>query len=53
MWCKRKNRTCETPSMCAPFQGCGDPKDDEIADLKRRVERLEQVCRELNPGTLI
>ncbi len=38
--CRRTMRRCATPGMCAPFQGCGDPRTDEI-------ERLRALLRDM------
>ena len=52
MHCRMTGDECKTPSMCAPFGGCPTPESTEIVNLRQRIERLEAVVAELNPGLL-
>lgn len=49
MHCRMTGEECKTPSMCAPFGGCRSPEGGEIADLRKRVERLERLMERVCP----
>lgn len=43
MICRKTMQRCATPSMCAPYGGCGDPIRAEIEELRRRIVALESL----------
>lgn len=57
MICRKTMKPCQTESMCAPWQGCADPKDAELRRLKAAnaelLEALKDVTERLNNGWLI
>lgn len=45
MICRKTMRSCQTPSMCAPFGGCSISSDC-FEELKGRVAKLEKWTHE-------
>lgn len=45
--CRKTMRRCETPSMCVPFGGCGDPSDERISKLERDLSAALERIRDL------
>lgn len=43
MRCSMTDEECKTPSMCAPYGGCVAPDSLRVAELEKRVQRLESL----------
>lgn len=42
MICRKTMQPCQTEGMCAPWQGCADPKDAELRRLEAEVAELKR-----------